>query len=64
MRTVVALAPDAAPSSHAPVTYVAYDYWAPAANLATHKLIPGEAFKCHVTVNGKHFCLLFTRDDT
>jgi hypothetical protein len=64
MRAVVVLAPDSAPPSRAAVTYVAYDYWAPAANPATHKLIPGAVFKCHVAVSGKRFCLLFTRNDT
>jgi len=54
-------APDPAPSSRAPVTYVAYDYWAPAANSVTHELLPGQIFKCHVTANGKRFCVLFTR---
>ena len=43
------------------MTYVAYDYWAPAANPVTHELLPGEMFKCHVTANGKRFCVLFTR---
>jgi hypothetical protein len=52
-------APDPAPSSHARITYVAYDYWAPAANPVTHKVIPGEVFKCHVTVSGKRVCWLF-----
>jgi len=44
--------------------YVAYDYWAPAANSVTHHVIPGEMFKCHVAVSGKRFCLLFTRPAT
>jgi len=57
-------APDPAPSSRTPVTYVAYHYWAPAADRITHRVIPGEMFECHVTVGGKRFCLLFTRTDT
>jgi len=61
---VVTLAPDPHPSSHAPVTYVAYDFWAPAANPVTHTVIPGEMFECHVAVNGKRFCILYTREET
>jgi len=53
-------APDPAASNHAPVTYVAYDYWAPAANPVSHELLPGEMVKCHVTASGKRFCVLFT----
>lgn len=66
MGSLVTLAPDPdpRPTSRAPVTYVAYDYWAPAASPVTHKMIAGEVFKCHVTVNGKRFCLLYTRADT
>ena len=60
----MALTPDPPPSSRAPVTYVAYDYRAPAWNPVTGKLIPNVMFACHVTVSGKRFCLRYTRGDT
>jgi hypothetical protein len=60
---MMALAPDPL-DKRAPIVYVSYDFWAPAANPVTHKIIAGEIFRCHVPVSGKRFCVLFARADT
>ena len=50
--------PDPVPHSNArPITYVAYDYTAPA-RTPGGKLIPGMKFKCHVPVSGRRTCVL------
>lgn len=50
--------PDPAPHSKGrPITYVAYDYTAPA-RTPGDKLIPGMTFRCHVSVSGSRRCVL------
>ena len=50
--------PDPDPHSKGrPITYVAYDYTAPA-RTPGGKLIPGMTFSCHVSVSGQRTCVL------
>jgi hypothetical protein len=53
-------APDPVPhTGSAPIIYEAYDYWTPAEDAKTHVPLLSESFKCHVSVNGKRFCILY-----
>jgi len=52
-------APDPAPASRNPVTYVAYSYVAEAVDRHTLRRLPGEWFRCWVSAGGDRYCLLF-----